>query len=66
VTLSLSGPGVPGTRQLAVRGLPPAVFDAISEANQAFPAGIDTFLVTADGKVAGLPRSVRIDTEVLT
>lgn len=66
VSLSLRGPGVPGTRRLAVRGLPVPVFDALSEANQAFPAGIDTFLVAADGKVAGLPRSVRIDTEVLT
>ncbi|MEV0612945.1 phosphonate C-P lyase system protein PhnH [Nonomuraea sp. NPDC050404] len=63
VVLTLSGPGVPGTRRLRVGGLPREVFEALVEANDGFPAGIDTFLVTADGTVAGLPRSTRIEIE---
>ncbi|MEW2360122.1 phosphonate C-P lyase system protein PhnH, partial [Spirillospora sp. NPDC029432] len=60
VTLALSGPGVPGERRLTVRGLPAAYFRALADANAAFPAGIDTFLVAPDGTVAGLPRSVHL------
>jgi alpha-D-ribose 1-methylphosphonate 5-triphosphate synthase subunit PhnH len=63
VVLALSGPGVPGTRRLRVTGLPSEVFAALADANAAFPAGIDTFLVAEDGTVAGLPRSTRIEIE---
>lgn len=59
-TLELSGPGVPGTRRLAVAGVAPEVFEALARANAVFPAGIDTFLVAGDGGVAGLPRGARI------
>lgn len=58
--LTLSGPGVPGTRRIHVAGPPPEVFRALAAANTAFPAGVDTFLVAADGTVAGLPRSAHI------
>ncbi|MFC7583667.1 phosphonate C-P lyase system protein PhnH [Nonomuraea antimicrobica] len=61
--LTLSGPGVPGTRRLRVAGLHRDVFAALAAANAAFPAGIDTFLVARDGTVAGLPRSTRIEIE---
>ncbi|WP_214319797.1 phosphonate C-P lyase system protein PhnH [Nonomuraea sediminis] len=60
VRLSLSGPGVPGSRSLGVTGMPTEVFTALATANGDFPAGIDTFLVAADGTVAGLPRSIQI------
>ncbi|WP_187414281.1 phosphonate C-P lyase system protein PhnH [Nonomuraea sp. PA05] len=63
VVLTLSGPGVPGTRRLRVGGLPRDVFEALTTANAAFPAGVDTFLVAQDGTVAGLPRSTRIQIE---
>ncbi|SDH52036.1 phosphonate C-P lyase system protein PhnH [Nonomuraea jiangxiensis] len=63
VVLALSGPGVPGTRRIRVSGLDRAVFNALAAANADFPAGIDTFLVAADGTVAGLPRSTRIEIE---
>ncbi|WP_165969890.1 phosphonate C-P lyase system protein PhnH [Nonomuraea terrae] len=63
VVLSLSGPGVPGARRLRVAGLPREVFAALAAANADFPAGVDTFLVAADGTVAGLPRSTRIEIE---
>jgi alpha-D-ribose 1-methylphosphonate 5-triphosphate synthase subunit PhnH len=60
VTLRLSGPGVPDERVLGVAGLPAAVFDALARANSGFPLGVDTFLVAADGSVAGLPRTTRL------
>jgi alpha-D-ribose 1-methylphosphonate 5-triphosphate synthase subunit PhnH len=62
VTLRLRGPGVPGERFLTVAGPPPEFFGALAEANAAFPAGVDTFLVAPDGTVAGLPRSVQMTT----
>jgi alpha-D-ribose 1-methylphosphonate 5-triphosphate synthase subunit PhnH len=59
VTLRLSGPGVPGQRQLGIDGVGPEVFEAVRSANAKFPAGIDVWLVDTDGQVAGLPRSAR-------
>ena len=61
VVVALSGPGVEGTRHLRVDGLDPAVFAAIAEANRMFPAGIDCWLVSADGDLAAIPRSTRIE-----
>jgi len=58
--LSLHGPGIRGERRLAVDGLPVEVIEALVAANAGFPAGIDTFLVAADGSVVGLPRTTRI------
>ncbi|MFI0356144.1 phosphonate C-P lyase system protein PhnH [Actinomadura sp. 9N407] len=63
VVLTLNGPGVPGERRLTVKGMPAESFHALAEANAAFPAGTDTFLVAPDGTVAGLPRSVRMTIE---
>jgi alpha-D-ribose 1-methylphosphonate 5-triphosphate synthase subunit PhnH len=60
VTLRLQGPGVDGESELRITGVPAAVFEALAAANAGFPAGVDTFVVSADGKVAGLPRSTRI------
>ncbi|MEU4657536.1 phosphonate C-P lyase system protein PhnH [Streptomyces sp. NPDC023723] len=62
VRLSLTGPGVPdGTeRVLAVRGLSAGTVSALADANAAYPAGVDLFLVADDGSVAGLPRSTRV------
>lgn len=60
VTVELTGPGVPGTRWLRVTGVDAAVLGALAEANASFPAGIDTFLVDAGGRLAGLPRTTRV------
>jgi alpha-D-ribose 1-methylphosphonate 5-triphosphate synthase subunit PhnH len=64
--LLLSGPGVQGERLITVRGLPRETIAALAEANAAFPAGVDTFLVAPDGAVAGLPRTTRITTRTST
>lgn len=61
VVLTLRGPGVDGTATLSVAGLDAAVFGTLHEINDDYPAGVDTFLVAADGTVAGLPRTTRIE-----
>jgi alpha-D-ribose 1-methylphosphonate 5-triphosphate synthase subunit PhnH len=61
LTLSLRGPGVPGTCTLGVDGLARDVVDAIAEANRHYPSGIDVWLVDEAGRVAGLPRSCQLE-----
>ncbi len=61
--LRLSGPGIPGTRDLLVTGLPPGFVAARRELTRSFPAGADLLLVTPDGDIAGLPRTTLIDEE---
>jgi alpha-D-ribose 1-methylphosphonate 5-triphosphate synthase subunit PhnH len=59
----LSGPGIRGERQVVVDGLAVEVVEALIAANSAFPAGVDTFFVAADGSVIGLPRTTRVRIE---
>lgn len=59
--LRLSGPGIPGSRTVAPRGLPPDLITA--RAATAFPAGPDLLLVAPDGAVIGLPRSTHVEEE---
>lgn len=61
VQIELRGPGVPDARAVAVAGVPAEVFDALVGINRSFPAGVDTFLVAADGTVVGIPRSSSIE-----
>jgi alpha-D-ribose 1-methylphosphonate 5-triphosphate synthase subunit PhnH len=61
VTLVLEGPGVEGTRNVVVEGIGRDVFEAIAASNRYFPAGLDAWLVSPEGHVAGLPRSTRIE-----
>jgi alpha-D-ribose 1-methylphosphonate 5-triphosphate synthase subunit PhnH len=61
--LVLSGPGIRGERQVVVDGLAVEVVEALIAANSAFPAGVDTFFVAADGSVIGLPRTTRVRIE---
>lgn len=60
VRLTLSGPGIVGQSELAVDGLAPELFEALSVANLDFPAGVDLILVAADGRIAAIPRSSAI------
>jgi len=59
--LSLTGPGVRDRENLAVRGFDPRYVEARARANQLFPMGIDLLLVDANGCVAGLPRTSRVE-----
>lgn len=57
VVLDLTGPGVPGKRRLLVDGITEDFVAAVADANRNFPAGVDVWLVTDDGRTAALSRS---------
>ncbi|MEV6056573.1 phosphonate C-P lyase system protein PhnH [Streptomyces sp. NPDC052107] len=56
----LSGPGVPGERDVAPHGVPDGFVEARATAVGGFPAGVDLLLVSPDGRVMGLPRSTTV------
>ena len=58
--MTLSGPGVAAMTQVHVRGLTGAVVDSFVDLNREYPLGIDALLIDLDGRVIGLPRTVRI------
>lgn len=60
VVVEVSGPGVDGVREVGIDGLAPGVLEALAEVNDAFPTGVDTWLLSDAGQVAGLPRSARL------
>ena len=58
--LTLSGPGIRGRADLALAPMPPGWPEALRENHAGFPLGIDA-LLTAPGRVAGLPRSTVVE-----
>lgn len=58
-TYTLSGPGVDGSRNVAVQGLNPAWLASRESWNAAFPMGVDILLL-AGKQVMALPRTTRI------
>lgn len=60
-TLTLSGPGVSGSRMLGVEGLSAKELEAIRESRAYYPLGVDVYLVDEAGSLVGLPRSTRIE-----
>ena len=58
-SLTLSGPGIDGTRTLSVAGLPARLTDMWPANRALFPRGVDLVLTGPDG-VAGLPRTTVI------
>lgn len=59
--LSLTGPGVKGSRQCAVAGLSEVFFAARAQLVEVGPTGIDVLLITDDGVLVGIPRTTRIE-----
>ncbi|MEM9522294.1 MAG: phosphonate C-P lyase system protein PhnH [Actinomycetota bacterium] len=59
-TVVLSGPGVPGERLLSVDGGDAEALLALGQASGEFPAGVDTWLVTPDGRIAAISRSTTV------
>ncbi|MFI1764208.1 phosphonate C-P lyase system protein PhnH [Streptomyces sp. NPDC020800] len=59
-TWRLSGPGVPGARDVAPQGVPDGFVRARAEAVGGFPAGVDLLLAAPDGSLMGLPRSTNV------
>ena len=61
--LLCSGPGVPAGERRGLRvGVAGAELVTARAAAGEYPAGIDLFLVDGAGRVAGLPRSTRLET----
>lgn len=58
--LTLSGPGIPGTRSIAPQGLRPGFTDELRENGAIYPLGVDVVLAHGDGMI-GLPRSTQIE-----
>ena len=59
-SLVIRGPGIPGSRALAVDGFGPDLQALFAERNREVPLGIDLVLVAPDGRFACLPRYTRI------
>jgi alpha-D-ribose 1-methylphosphonate 5-triphosphate synthase subunit PhnH len=57
--LSLSGPGIAGTRRFSAQPLPPDFRARLVANRDMFPRGLDLIFVTA-AAVAALPRSIRV------
>lgn len=60
VTLELSGPGIPGARNLTITGLDPAVAARLGRNSGIFPAGFDTWLVDDYGAITAISRSTHV------
>ncbi|WP_284176721.1 phosphonate C-P lyase system protein PhnH [Rhabdaerophilum sp. SD176] len=58
-TLDLEGPGIPGTRQIAPRGLPAGFAVEWARNTRLYPLGVDIVLA-AGSQILGLPRTTRI------
>ncbi|BBI35931.1 phosphonate C-P lyase system protein PhnH [Cohnella abietis] len=65
VRLILTGPGVKGESRVFLDGFPPALVDQWQESNQQFPLGTDWIFVDLIGNVCCIPRSTKLQWEVL-
>lgn len=59
--LRVKGPGVRDLTVLSVTGLDARYLEERSQANRFYPLGIDLFLVDAEGRVAGIPRTSAVE-----
>jgi alpha-D-ribose 1-methylphosphonate 5-triphosphate synthase subunit PhnH len=58
--VTLSGPGIPGSRNVAPQGLSAGFWTQVQENGELYPLGVDLVLCHGDGML-GLPRSTRIE-----
>jgi alpha-D-ribose 1-methylphosphonate 5-triphosphate synthase subunit PhnH len=58
--LRLTGPGIRGAANLALAPMPPGWPGELRDNGAAFPLGVDC-LLTAPGRIAGLPRSTAVE-----
>ncbi len=60
--LRISGPGVPVAGvTLGVDGVSGDEFEAMKESRAGYPLGVDLYLIDGEGRISGLPRSVRVE-----
>lgn len=58
-TIELSGPGIDGSRRVAI-DLPESAFEAIADAQSTYPRGVDVYLAT-ESHVTAIPRSSELE-----
>lgn len=58
--VTLSGPGIAGSRQIAPQGLRPGFWAEVAANAQLYPIGVDLILTCGDALI-GLPRSTRVE-----
>lgn len=58
--LQLRGPGIKDERMLDIQGLGTQEIAKLRTINSGFPLGVDAMLVTPDGQLACLPRSLKL------
>ena len=58
--LTLAGPGIPGSRNIAPLGLRPGFTDELRENGALYPLGVDVLLAHGEGLI-GLPRSTQVE-----
>ena len=63
VAVTVSGPGVPGTRTIGVAGVRPEVFARLGTASGTFPTGFDAWIFAPGGRVVAIPRSAIVEIE---
>lgn len=56
-TFTVSGPGVNGSRQVVLPGMPDAFLAARDRVNRHYPMGIDCVFIDDSGRVIALPRT---------
>lgn len=59
-TVTLSGPGIPGTRTIAPRDLRAGFTDELRKNGTLYPLGVDVLLAHDEGMI-GLPRSTQVE-----
>ncbi|RYE29112.1 MAG: phosphonate C-P lyase system protein PhnH, partial [Hyphomicrobiales bacterium] len=59
-TVTLAGPGILGSRDIAPQGLPPGFADELRDNGALYPLGVDVLLAHGESLI-GLPRSTQIE-----
>lgn len=60
--VTLSGPGIAGSRRIAPRGLRPGFWTEVAANAALYPLGID-ILIACGSRIIGLPRSTQVEIE---
>ncbi len=63
--ITLQGPGVNGVRNLYISGMATSFWTRLQHLNLEYPLGVDFFLLAADGRAIGIPRSSSLSWEVI-
>ncbi|WP_408008178.1 phosphonate C-P lyase system protein PhnH [Pseudalkalibacillus sp. A8] len=61
--LLLSGPGIDGTKECFIEGLPAAWITERERVNKEYPIGVDFIFVTQSGDLTAIPRTTTIESE---